>query len=106
MAMASPKVLSGKAQTVPVRVQLKADPARFEVRLGSCAMEHSSRYTAVVGRFRPVVDVLVAVGVAVSTATRDGGSANFAYADYPGGQPPLWLAAGLGLLVGAAVWQR
>ncbi|MFD4261097.1 sensor histidine kinase [Streptomyces sp. NPDC058534] len=69
-------------------------------------MEPSPWYAAAVRRFRPVIEVLVAVAVAVSTAARDGGSANFAYVDHPGGQPPLWLAAGLGLLVGAAVWQR
>jgi signal transduction histidine kinase len=69
-------------------------------------MERGDRYAAAIRRCRPVIQALVAVALAVSTATQDGGSASFSYLDHPGGQAPLWLAAPLGLLVGAAAWHR
>ncbi len=68
-------------------------------------MKWPTRYAAVAvrDRFRPVADGAVAVVLAVTTAAQDGRSANFAYADPT---PPLWLAVPLGLLTGAAAWQR
>ncbi|MGP3977270.1 sensor histidine kinase [Streptomyces sp. 8N114] len=66
-------------------------------------MSWSQRCAAVRERVRPVADVAVALALAVTTASRDGRSANFAYLDPP---PSLWLAVPLGLLTGAAAWQR
>ncbi|MGP3989115.1 sensor histidine kinase [Streptomyces sp. 3N207] len=66
-------------------------------------MSWSQHYAAVRERVRPVADVAVALALAVTTASRDGQSANFAYLD---ASPPLWPAVVLGLLTGAAAWQR
>ncbi|GAA2063435.1 histidine kinase [Streptomyces albiaxialis] len=66
-------------------------------------MSWSQRYAVVRERVRPVADVAVALALAATTAAQDGRSANFAYLDP---SPSPWLAVPLGLLTGAAAWQR
>jgi signal transduction histidine kinase len=66
-------------------------------------MSWSQRCAVVWKRARPGADVAAALALAVTTASQDGRSANFAYFDP---SPSLWLAIPLGLLTGAAAWQR
>lgn len=66
-------------------------------------MSWSQRCAVVWKRARPGADVAVALALAVTTASQDGRSANFTYFDP---SPSLWLAIPLGLLTGAAAWQR